>query len=35
MDIESKMLEFCKEIEIKPEEIDLLFWSEETGEVFK
>ncbi|MEK6947750.1 MAG: N-glycosylase/DNA lyase [Nanoarchaeota archaeon] len=35
MDIEGKMLEFCKEIEIKPEEIDLLFWSEETGEVFK
>ncbi len=35
LDIETKMKEFCKVLEIPIEEIDLLFWSEETGEVFK
>ena len=34
-DIESKMKEFSTKINIPIEEIDLLFWSEETGEVFK
>ena len=34
-EIEFKMKEFSKEINIPIEEIDLLFWSEETGEVFK
>ncbi len=34
-DIESKMKEFSNELNIPIEEIDLLFWSEETGEVFK
>ena len=35
LEIEEKMKLFCKEIGINIEEIDLLFWSEETGEVFK
>ena len=35
LDIEEKMKIFCKEIGVGIEEIDLLFWSEETGEVFK
>ena len=35
LEIEKKMLDFSKEINISPEEMDLLFWSEETGEVFK
>ena len=35
LEIEEKMKIFCKEIGVKMEEIDLLFWSEETGEVFK
>jgi len=34
-EIESKMKNFSKQINIPIEEIDLLFWSEETGEVFK
>ena len=33
--IEKEMLKFCKKINIPPEELDILFWSEETGEVFK
>jgi len=33
--IEEKMKLFSEELEIPIEEIDLLFWSEETGEVFK
>ncbi|HLC58425.1 MAG TPA: N-glycosylase/DNA lyase [Candidatus Nanoarchaeia archaeon] len=35
LDIEEKMKDFCKMIGITMEELDLLFWSEETGEVFK
>ncbi|MBS3151982.1 N-glycosylase/DNA lyase [Candidatus Woesearchaeota archaeon] len=35
LEIEEKMKLFCKEVGIGIEEIDLLFWSEETGEVFK
>jgi len=34
-EIEEKMLKFCKKVGIPAEELDLLFWSEETGEVFK
>jgi len=34
-EIEEKFKQFSKEIKIPVEEIDLLFWSEETGEVFK
>jgi len=35
MDIESKMRAFSKKIGIPLEELDLLFWSRETGFVFK
>ncbi len=35
LEIEQKFLEFSKEIGIPCEELDLLFWSEQTGEVFK
>ncbi len=35
LEIEEKMKLFSREIGIPIEEIDLLFWSEETGEVFK
>ena len=35
LEIEQKFLKFSKEIGIPTEELDLLFWSEETGEVFK
>ena len=35
LEIEKKFLEFAKEINIPTEELDLLFWSEQTGEVFK
>jgi N-glycosylase/DNA lyase len=35
LEIENKMLKFCKKINIPPEEIDLLFWSNETDEIFK
>ena len=34
-EIENKMKEFSKHLNIPIEELDLLFWSEETGEVFK
>ena len=34
-EIEEKMKKFADEIDIPVEELDLLFWSEETGEVFK
>ena len=34
-EIEEKMKKFADEIKIPVEELDLLFWSEETGEVFK
>ncbi len=34
-EIEKKMREFSNEINIPMEELDLLFWSNETGEVFK
>ena len=35
MEIENKMREFSDYINVPMEELDLLFWSEETGEVFK
>lgn len=34
-EIENKFLEFSKEIKIPMDELDLLFWSIEAGEVFK
>lgn len=34
-EIEEKMKKFADEVNIPVEELDLLFWSEETGEVFK
>ncbi len=33
--IEAKLLEFTEEVKISPAELDLLLWSEETGEIFK
>ena len=33
--VEGKMREFCNAIEIPLEELDLLFWSQETGVIFK
>ncbi|MCX8163198.1 MAG: N-glycosylase/DNA lyase [Candidatus Micrarchaeota archaeon] len=33
--IEQKMLAFCKKIKIEPAKLDLLFWSEHTGHIFK
>ncbi len=35
LDIEDKMKAFSKKIKIPMEELDLLFWSQETGEIFK
>jgi len=35
LSIENKMKEFSKKVDIPLAELDLLFWSEETGEVFK
>ena len=35
LEIEKKMLEFSRKINIPLAELDLLFWSEETGEIFK
>ena len=35
LEIEQKFLEFSRQIGIPAEELDLLFWSEQTGEVFK
>jgi len=35
LEIESKMVKFSEKIEIPMDELDLLFWSRETGEVFK
>ncbi|MCP8310628.1 MAG: hypothetical protein L6N94_03925, partial [Candidatus Methylarchaceae archaeon HK01M] len=35
IDIEDKMREFSKRIDIPMDELDLLFWSEETGMIFK
>ena len=35
LEIEKNMKEFSKKIGIRIDELDLLFWSEETGEVFK
>lgn len=35
LEIEEKMKKFADKINIPIEELDLLFWSEETGEVFK
>ena len=34
-EIEQQMAEFSRKVRIPMEEMDLLFWSEETGEVFK
>ena len=34
-EIEEKMIEFSKEIKIPASHLDLLFWSEQTGEIFK
>lgn len=35
LDVEEKMRHFAKKIKIPLEELDLLFWSMETGEIFK
>lgn len=35
LDIERKALEFARKIKIPIEELDLLFWSRETGAIFK
>ena len=35
LEIEQKMRQFSKRIGISMNELDLLFWSEETGEIFK
>jgi len=35
LEIEQKFLNFSKEIEIPIDELDLLFWSKENGEIFK
>jgi len=35
LSLENKMKEFSKKVNIPLAELDLLFWSEETGEVFK
>ncbi|MDP4012242.1 MAG: N-glycosylase/DNA lyase [Candidatus Nanoarchaeia archaeon] len=34
-EIENKFLDYSKKIKIPIDELDLLFWSEETGEIFK
>ena len=34
-EIEDKMREFSKKIKIPMDYLDLLFWSNETGEIFK
>ncbi|MEM3584736.1 MAG: hypothetical protein QW193_05630, partial [Nitrososphaerales archaeon] len=35
LDIENKMREFSKQINIPMDELDLLFWSKETSFIFK
>ena len=35
LDIERRMLEFSRKINIPPDELDLLFWSLQTGFIFK
>ena len=35
LEIEKRLLEFCKKTGIPAEELDLLFWSRETGRIFK
>lgn len=35
LEIEEKMKNFCKKHKIPFDELDLIFWSNETGEVFK
>lgn len=35
MEIESRMMDFSRKIGIPLAELDLLFWSEETGEIFR
>ena len=34
-EIENKFIEFSNKVNISMDELDLLFWSQETGEVFK
>ncbi|AJF62849.1 MAG: N-glycosylase/DNA lyase [archaeon GW2011_AR20] len=34
-EIENKFIEFSNKVDISMDELDLLFWSQETGEVFK
>jgi len=35
LELENKMMEFAEKIRIPLDELDLLFWSEETGQIFK
>ena len=35
IEIENKLIKFSKKINIPPNHLDLLFWSKETGEIFK
>ena len=35
LEMETKMSNFCNKIGISMAELDLLFWSEETGEILK
>lgn len=35
LEIENQFKEFSKKVSIKMDELDLLFWSQETGEIFK
>ena len=35
IEIENKLIEFSKKLNIPPSHLDLLFWSKETGEIFK
>lgn len=35
LEIEEKMIEFSKNVKIPMADLDLLFWSEQTGEIFK
>ncbi|NOR85714.1 N-glycosylase/DNA lyase [archaeon] len=35
IEIETKLIKFSKKINIPPSHLDLLFWSNETGEIFK
>ena len=35
LDKEQKFLALAKELEIEPDALDLVFWSQQTGEIFK